>query len=69
MQVRNAFIHVNKDSERAWMAKDPLDKCVVVNAESEQKSENLNVSIIIVFGGQCTTCIGALGAPLVHATV
>ena len=30
-------------------AKDLLDERVVVNTESEQKGENLNVSIIIVF--------------------
>ena len=42
------------------MAKDLLDERVVVNAESEQKRENLNVSIIVVFEGQCATYIGAL---------
>ena len=54
---------VEKDLVRARkMAKDLLDERVVVNAESEQKMENLNVSITIVFGGQCATCyiIGAL---------
>ena len=59
MQARKAA--VEKDLVRARkMAKDLLDEHVVVNAESEQKRENLNVSIIIVFEGQCTTCIGAL---------
>ena len=59
MQARNAA--VEKDLVRARkMAKDLLDECVAVNAESEQKMENLNVSIIIVFEGQCMTCIGAL---------
>ena len=59
MQARKAA--VEKDLLRARkMAKDLLDEHVVVNAESEQKMENLNVSIIIVFGGQCATCIGAL---------
>ena len=59
MQARKAA--VEKDLLRARkMAKDLLDEHVVVNAESEQKMENLNVSIIIEFGGQCTTCIGAL---------
>ena len=59
MQARKAA--VEKDLLRARkMAKDLLDEHVVVNAESEQKMENLNVSIIIVFGGQCETCIGAL---------
>ena len=59
MQAHKAA--VEKDLVRARkMAKDLLDERVVVNAESEQKMENLNVSIIIVFGGQCATCIGAL---------
>ena len=59
MQARKAA--VEKDLARARkMAKDLLDKPAAVNAESEQKMENLNVSIIIVFGGQCVTCIGAL---------
>ena len=52
---------VEKDLVRARkMAKDLLDEHVAVNAESEQKMENLNVSITIVFGGQCATCISAL---------
>ena len=38
---------VEKDLVRARkMAKDLLDERVVVNAESEQKRENLNVSIL-----------------------
>ena len=59
VQARKAA--AEKDLVRARkMAKDMLDECVVVNAASEQKMENLNVSIIIEFGGQYTTCIGAL---------
>ena len=69
MQVHKAGMHMKKDLLGAWMAKHLLYERMVVNAEIEQKMENWNVSIIIVFGGQCTTCIGALGAPLVHATV
>ena len=39
---------VEKDLVRARkMAKDLLDESVVVNSESEQKMENLNVSITI----------------------
>ena len=54
---------MEKDLVRARkMAKDLLDERVVVNVESEQQMENLNVSTTIVFGGQCATCyiIGAL---------
>ena len=59
MQAHKAA--VEKDLVRAQkMAKDLLDDRVMVNAESEQKMKNLNVSIIIVFTGQCATCIGAL---------
>ena len=43
---------VEKDLVRARkMTKDLLDERVMVNAESEQKRENLNVSMIIVFEG------------------
>ena len=39
---------VEKDLSRARrMVKDLLDERVVVNAESEQKMENLNVSILL----------------------
>ena len=45
MQARKTV--VEKDLVRARkMAKDLLDERVVVNAESEQKRENLNVSIL-----------------------
>ena len=45
MQAQKAA--VEKDLVRARkMAKNLLDECVMVNAESEQKMENLNVSII-----------------------
>ena len=55
MQARKAA--VEKDLVRARkMAKDLLDERVVVSAESEQQMENLNVSMTIVFGGQCATC-------------
>ena len=59
MQVHKTAVEKNLVRARK-LAKDLLDERVMVNAESEQKKENLNVSIIIVFGGQCATCIGAL---------
>ena len=45
--VQSQKAAVEKDLVRAWqMAKDLLDERVEVNTESEQKMENLNVSII-----------------------
>ena len=48
LSMQASKVAVEKDLARARsMVKDLLDKHVVVNAESEQKMENLNVSDLL----------------------